>query len=205
MKKITIVNYGMGNHGSIENMLKRIGVLPIIATTKEEVQNAEKLILPGVGFFKHAVNELKERDLWDIMDKKVKTQKIPLLGICLGAQLVAEYSEEGDCSGFGWIKGKVVKFNDSNNSNIKIPHMGWNNVNLKKDSILFNDMYENPRFYFVHSYHFAVQNIENILTTTTYGYEFPSSIENDNIFAVQFHPEKSHKFGIRLFENFIKI
>jgi glutamine amidotransferase len=202
MKKITVINYGMGNLGSIDNMLKKIGAIPIIATTKEEIQNADKLILPGVGFFKHAVTELKNKDLWDIIDEKIKFQKTPLLGICLGAQLVAEYSEEGDCLGFGWIKGKVVKFN---NSNIKIPHMGWNSVNIKKKSVLFDNMYENPRFYFVHSYHFIEQESEDILTTTNYGDEFPSSIEKGNIFAVQFHPEKSHKFGIRLFENFVQI
>ena len=203
MNNIVIVNYGMGNLGSIENMIRRVGGVPMVSDQKEVISRAEKLILPGVGAFKHAVDELKRQELWDIIDKKVKSDKIPILCICLGAQLVAEHSEEGDVAGFGWIKGRVVRFNTS--TGIKIPHMGWNHADVKKKSHLFEDMYEAPRFYFVHSFHFNGQDESDVLTTTTHGYEFASSLEKENIWAVQFHPEKSHKFGMRMFENFLKI
>jgi glutamine amidotransferase len=200
---VVIINYGMGNLGSIENMIRRVGGSPVISASKEIIKQAEKLILPGVGHFGHAVDALKQQELWDAIDLKVKKDKVPVLSICLGAQLIAEHSEEGDMNGFGWIKGQVVKFNPA--EKIKIPHMGWNNVSIKKESRLFENMYECPRFYFVHSYHFSNITEADILTTTNYGNEFVSSIEKDNVFAVQFHPEKSHKYGMKLFENFIRL
>jgi glutamine amidotransferase len=203
MNDIVIVNYGMGNLGSIENMIRRVGSDPVISSSKEKIEQATKLILPGVGYFAHAVTELKSQELWDIINRRVKNDKIPILCICLGAQLVVDHSEEGDIDGFGWIKGQVMRFNFSDR--MKIPHMGWNEVTTKKKSRLFDDMYENPRFYFVHSYHFTNIQENDILTTTIYGTEFVSSLEKENIFAVQFHPEKSHKYGMKLFENFIQI
>jgi glutamine amidotransferase len=203
MDKIVIINYGMGNLGSIENMIRRIGGDPVISSSKEVIAQAAKLILPGVGYFAHAVAELKRQELWDTIDRKVKNDKTPILCICLGAQLVLAHSEEGDADGFGWIKGQVVRF--SLPDGMKIPHMGWNNVVAKKKSRLLASMYDDARFYFVHSYHFSHVDEDDILTTTVYGREFVSSLEKENIFAVQFHPEKSHKYGMKLFENFIQI
>ncbi len=203
MNGIVIIDYGMGNIGSIENMIRRIGGKAIISSSKEVIEHAEKLILPGVGSYRNAVLELKRQELWGIIDQRVKNNKVPILCICLGAQLVVEFSEEGGIDGFGWIKGQVIKFDSSNN--LKIPHMGWNHVIPKKKSRLFAEMPEVSRFYFVHSYHFADLDETDILTTTVYGNEFASSLEKNNIYAVQFHPEKSHKFGMQLFENFLKI
>jgi glutamine amidotransferase len=203
MSNIVIINYGMGNLGSIENMIRRVGGNPVISSSREVIAQATKLILPGVGYFAHAVTELKRQELWDIIDKRVKKDKVSILCICLGAQLALAHSEEGDAEGFGWIKGEVVRFNLPDG--MKIPHMGWNNVMSKKKSRLFESMYDDPRFYFVHSYYFNNINEDSILTTTVYGHEFVSSLEKENIFAVQFHPEKSHKYGMKLFENFINL
>jgi glutamine amidotransferase len=203
MGQIVIINYGMGNLGSIENMVRRVGGYPLISSSKEAISQATKLVLPGVGYFAHAVAALKSQDLWDTIDKRVRSDKIPILCICLGAQLALAHSEEGDAGGFGWIKGDVVRFNLPNK--MKIPHMGWNNVTPKKKSRLLESMYDAPRFYFVHSYYFDNVGEDDVLTTTAYGCEFASSLEKENIFAVQFHPEKSHKYGMKLFENFIRV
>jgi glutamine amidotransferase len=193
----------MGNLGSLENMIRRVGGSTEIASSKTDISKAKKLILPGVGFFAHAVQELKRRDIWETINQKVINEHIPILCICLGAQLATEYSEEGEMNGFGWVKGKTVRFDYD--INLRIPHMGWNEVELQKPSRLFTDMYEDARFYFVHSYYMMCENAEEVLTTTIYGKKFISSIEKENIFAVQFHPEKSHKYGMKLFENFLKI
>jgi len=199
-----IIDYGMGNLGSVGNMLKKVGAQFVITSNPRELEKATKLILPGVGAFDNAMRNLKELGLIDLIKFKVLEERVPILGICLGMQLLTEGSEEGTHEGFGFIKGHALKFHFEDNT-LKIPHMGWNEVKLCKNSRLFAGM-ENQenRFYFVHSYEVECTNKEDILTTTVYGYEFVSSFEKDNILGVQFHPEKSHKFGIMLYKNFVE-
>ncbi|MCX8059000.1 MAG: imidazole glycerol phosphate synthase subunit HisH [Spirochaetes bacterium] len=207
MNFITIINYNLGNPGSILNMVKKAGYSAIISSNIDDINKATKLILPGVGAFDNGINNLKELNLFDILNEKVLIKKIPILGICLGMQLMTKSSEEGKEKGFGWINAETKKFNFTaiENKNLKIPHMGWNIVNLRKNSKLFYGM-ENQenRFYFVHSYAVNCFDLTDILTTTFYGYDFVSSFEKENIIGVQFHPEKSHKFGMQLLKNFIE-
>ena len=201
---LTIVDYGGGNLTSIKNMFKKIGYESCISSQKEVIADADKLVLPGVGSFDYGMQQLHESGLVNILTEKVLEKKIPLLGICLGVQLLTQSSEEGISKGLGWIKGKTVAFDKMKLNGYKVPHMGWAEINNFNQSRLFTNMPENPRFYFVHSYHLTIDNESDILATSNYGYEFPVGIEHENILGVQFHPEKSHKFGMRLLENFIK-
>ena len=192
-QKIVIIDYGMGNLGSIHNMLKHIGIEAIITAGISDAEEADKLILSGVGSFDNGMKSLADLGL------------IPVLGICLGMQLLSESSEEGELPGLGWIHARTIRFSFAqNDGHLKIPHMGWNTVDLKKPSPLFESMFAEPRFYFVHSYHLICDNHDDELCLTHHGYDFASAVARDNIFGVQFHPEKSHKFGMRLLENFIR-
>lgn len=203
---IVIVNYGMGNLGSIQNMLKKIGAPAVISSDRDEMMQAGKLILPGVGAFDNGMNQLAVRGLLPVLHVKATVQKTPILGICLGMQLMTKSSEEGTKQGLGWIDAATVRFkHDAKDSGLKIPHMGWNSVSVKKESVLFRDMHTDPRFYFVHSYHAVCRNEEDMLTTTQYGYHFVSAFQKGNIMGVQFHPEKSHKFGMQLLKNFAEL
>ncbi len=199
---IVILDYGMGNLGSILNMFKKIGVDAKISSDIRDIEDAEKIILPGVGAFDNAMQNLKDLGIMPLLNKKVIEDKTPVLGICLGMQLLAKRSDEGSLEGLGWVDAEVVRFRLGDGGSLKIPHMGWNTVDIKKESCLYADMYEDPRFYFVHSYYVKCNNPGSILTTTDYGVEFCSSFMEDNILGVQFHPEKSHKFGLRLLKNF---
>lgn len=201
---LIIINYNMGNLGSILNMIKKIGYNAIITSNLDEISKASKLILPGVGAFDNGINNLKELGIFDLLNKKILEEKVPILGICLGMQLMTLSSEEGKEKGLGWLNAITKKFNFQNKE-LKVPHMGWNTITLRKHSKLFNEM-ENQenRFYFVHSYAVECFDKNDILTTTCYGYEFVSSFEKENIIGVQFHPEKSHKFGMQLLKNFIE-
>lgn len=202
---ITIVDYGTGNLLSIKNMLKRIGENSVISNIENEIDAATKIILPGVGHFDYGMECLHKSGLVDVLNKKALKDKIPVLGICLGAQLLTEGSEEGNAKGLGWIKGKTIAFDKTKlTAQSKIPHMGWTDVYGYSQSGLFKDMFEHPRFYFVHSFHLKPANENDILVKANYGYEFAAGIKHDNIAGVQFHPEKSHKFGMKLLENFIK-
>jgi imidazole glycerol-phosphate synthase subunit HisH len=201
---ITVIDYGMGNLGSIRNMFKRIKVESEITGEVEKIAAAEKILLPGVGAFDAAMQKIKDAGLLDILNKKALEEKVPTLGICLGMQLLTSSSEEGKLPGLGWIDARTVKFNFTNNS-LKIPHMGWNTVNIKKESPLIENLPEEPRFYFVHSYYISCNNNSDVLTTTHYGIDFHSIIQHENIYGAQFHPEKSHKFGMKLLENFARI
>jgi glutamine amidotransferase len=200
---IVVVDYGMGNLGSIVNMLRKVGADAIISSDPEVIQDAGKIILAGEGAFDSAVSKLKELQLWELIDRKVTRDHVPILGICLGMQLMTRKSEEGVLPGFGWLDAKTIRINLQDFSNkLRVPHMGWNFVEITSKSMLFHDMYDNPRFYFMHSYHLVCNNNDDIAAYTTHGYQFVSSIIKDNIMGVQFHPEKSHKFGIKLFTNF---
>ena len=196
---IVIVDYGLGNLGSIQNMLKKIGIESKISSDKTEIENASKLILPGVGSFDNGVRNISDRGLLDILNMKVLHDKTPVLGICLGCQLITRSSEEGSLPGLGWIDADTVRFDfRGDNSHLKIPHMGWNTVSFNIDHQIIKTLIGEQRYYFVHSYHLKCYNEEDILMKTHYGYDFPSAVNRGNITGFQFHPEKSHRFGMRL-------
>jgi glutamine amidotransferase len=198
---VTIVDYGMGNLGSIQNMFKRIKVESEITGDKEKIAGSKKILLPGVGAFDAAMEKINATGLRDILDYKAREEKVPVLGICLGMQLLAKSSEEGVLPGFGWLDAKTIRFN-LQDASLKVPHMGWNLVYPVRESALIADLPEEPRFYFVHSFHVQCSNSENVLTTTNYGAPFHSIVQHNNIFGAQFHPEKSHKYGMKLLHNF---
>lgn len=202
---ITIVDYGMGNLGSIFNMFKKIGVQSKITSDKNEIEKATKILLPGVGSFDAAMSKIKELDFQSLLNYKAIEEKIPILGICLGMQLLTNSSEEGILPGLCWIDAETLKFKFDANQNLKIPHMGWNMVQKNRSSKLIDDFEEEARFYFVHSYYVKCKNDANSILKTNYGFTFDSVIQKDNIYGAQFHPEKSHKFGMKLFKNFSEI
>jgi len=200
-----IIDYGMGNLDSVRKKLRRIGFDAEISNNPAKIIEASKLILPGVGHFSKAIQNLKAMHLYDALNEAVLVKKIPVLGICLGLQLMARHSEEGNEEGFGWFDAEVVHFKITNKLKHKVPHMGWNNVKTAKQSILFDGIPESQEFYFAHSYHIKANNNEDVLATTDYEYSFVSALEKDNIFGVQFHPEKSHEVGEKMLTNFLKL
>jgi glutamine amidotransferase len=202
---ILIIDYGMGNLRSVQKKLIRVGVECEISSSRSDIEAADKLILPGVGHFANGVEKLKSLGLWDVLNKKVLTDKTPILGICLGMQLMAKYSEEGDSSGLGWFDAKVVRFRISDKLKHKVPHMGWNNVILKKDSQLMRGFPPEASCYFVHSYYIECNDKDDILTSTDYECQFTSAIQKDNIYGTQFHPEKSHDWGEIILRNFAEL
>jgi glutamine amidotransferase len=202
---ITIIDYKTGNLGSIQNMLKKIRVESVIASAPVEIAAASKIILPGVGSFDQGMENLLSLNVMDILNKKVYVEKIPVLGICLGMQLMTHGSEEGKLSGLGWIDAETIKFKFDDPVQYKSPHIGWNFVKQHKESRLFRDMDPDSRFYFVHSYFIRSNDPSDILTSTFYESEFTSSFERGNIIGVQFHPEKSHKFGMAFLKNFAEL
>ena len=203
---ITIIDYGLGNLGSMINMLKKIGAIAIVSSDHDTIAKADKLILPGVGSFDTGMRNLTERNMITLLNNLVLEEKIPILGVCLGMQLLSRKSEEGNLPGLGWIDAETIRFNFQDaNSDLKIPHMGWNQISVRQSHPLFTDIEAMNRFYFVHSYHAVCVNPGNILATTSYGVDFTSAVVKDNIMGVQFHPEKSHKFGMRLLKNFVEL
>ena len=201
---IVIVDYGLGNLGSVKNMISKIGFESLISDRPDDISRASKLILPGVGSFDKGVSRLHDLGLFDVISHRVSSNKIPILGICLGMQLLTRGSEEGKLSGFGFFDADAVKFKFKQDEALKIPHMGWNTVQIEKESRLFraNGVY---KFYFVHSYAVKCDDRSDILTSSRYGSEFASSISKENIFGVQFHPEKSHIYGKELLGNFCEL
>lgn len=204
---ITILDYGMGNISSIQNMLHRIGAQTTISFQEKDILNARALLLPGVGAFDNAMQKLQSSGLLPLLQKRVLMDKVPFLGICLGMQLLFRSSEEGKLPGLDFIPGIVQHFNfaQKQKETKKIPHMGWNLVQYREGNLLFKNFETLPRFYFVHSYHAVCDDEKHIAATTDYGYAFTCAVQKENIFGVQFHPEKSHKFGMQLFRNFLEI
>ncbi len=202
---ITIVDYGLGNLGSIKNMLKKIGADSEITSDVNVISQATKLILPGVGAFDNGMKNLKELGLFEILNKKVLEDKTPVLGICLGMQLITNGSEEGIEPGFGWIDANTLKFKvNTNERKFSIPHMGWEYVQQQKESKLLEGMFEEPKYYFVHSYYITCNQPEDELLKTHYSHDYVSGFEKGNILGVQFHPEKSHKYGMKMLKNFVE-
>ena len=203
---IVILDYGLGNLGSMANMLKKIGADAVVSSDPVAIRNASKLILPGVGSFDTGMNNLKERVLLSLLNDRVLNDKIPILGVCLGMQLLGKRSEEGSLPGLNWIDAETIRFKfEDDNANLKIPHMGWNQARICLNHPLFSDLELENRFYFVHSYHVVCEAPSMSLARTTYGFEFTSAVARDNIMGVQFHPEKSHRFGMQLLKNFAEI
>ncbi|MCM1232149.1 MAG: imidazole glycerol phosphate synthase subunit HisH [Clostridium sp.] len=200
---IAIVDYGLGNLGSIANMLKAIGEKPLITYDPAKIEAADKIILPGVGAFDAGMKNLEERNLIDFLRAKAEEGK-PILGICLGMQLLGRRSEEGSRDGLGLIPFDNVRFHIPAGCSLKVPHMGWDIVTFRQKKPLLEDIEGQQRYYFVHSYHAQCDSEDNILMTCEYGYEFCAAVVKDTIYGVQFHPEKSHDFGLRLLENFAR-
>ncbi len=200
---IAIVDYDVGNVGSVLNMLAKVGAKAEITRDAAVLRAADKLVLPGVGAFRHAVDNLRRLELFELLDELVTRANKPILGICLGAQLMTRSSEEGDVEGFGWLDAKIIRFRSSSANPLRIPHMGWNRVEPTRQGIpLFDGVPQPMRFYFVHSYHMVCESPDLELATTEYGYRFASVIGSKNIVAMQCHPEKSHKYGLQIFRNF---
>ena len=202
---ITIIDYGMGNLFSVKKKITHLNANVKISSKEKDVLNADKIILPGVGHFKKAMDNLFNLNLINVLNHFVKDEKKPVLGICLGMQLMAKNSEEGNVDGFGWIDAEILKFNVSNHFKYKIPHMGWNQISIEKESFLMTNIPKNSEFYFVHSYYVKTKNKNEILSKTNYSETFTSAIEKENIFGVQYHPEKSHDLGGILLQNFINL
>lgn len=200
---VGIINYGLGNLGSIQNMLKVIGEKSIISSDIEELSKCDRFILPGVGAFDAGMTKLLENGLDNFVRGVALEEKKPILGICLGMQLLGRKSEEGILPGLGLISFDNIKFRLDDTS-LKVPHMGWDVVVFKQDNPLLKNLEGTQRYYFVHSYHAKCDSAENVLMTCDYGYEFACAVVKNNIMGVQFHPEKSHDFGMALLRNFVK-
>lgn len=202
---ISIIDCGLGNVGSVVRMIEKVGGSAQRVSNAEQINQATKLMLPGVGHFSHGMELLEKYNLVPAILQKASLGT-PLLGICLGMQLLFESSEEGNCSGLGLIPGKVIAFD--RNSGLKVPHMGWNEVDVRKENPLispFDEAARKNRFYFVHSFHAVCQNPADVLATAPYGKDITAAVSRGNIFGAQFHPEKSHKFGMSLMKSFVEM
>jgi glutamine amidotransferase len=200
---IAILDYGMGNVRSIQNMLRRVGASSLITSDEAQIERADALILPGVGAFDEGMRRIDNLGLRTLLDRVALDKRMPILGICLGMQLLTRSSEEGSLPGLGWIDATTRRFQQDEMRAFKVPHMGWNYVTAQRAHQLFHGI-ESPRYYFVHSYHVHCEDGSNVLATTNYGYEFTSAVVKDNIIGTQFHPEKSHRFGMALLKNFAR-
>jgi glutamine amidotransferase len=199
---ITIINYGLGNIKAFQNVFTKLGIQHNVASEPNELLKAEKVILPGVGAFDWAMSSLNKSGMRDALDDMVLRKKIPILGVCVGMQMMANESEEGFLPGLGWIDGVVLRLDQSSPyKKISLPHMGWNDTENIRGSLFLG--ISDPQFYFLHSYYFRANNESNIIAKTNYGIEFASAVQSQNIFGVQFHPEKSHGWGVSLLKNFI--
>jgi imidazole glycerol-phosphate synthase subunit HisH len=202
---IVVIDLGSGNPGSVINMLRYLGVESVASCDVEAIRRAEKVILPGVGSFDTGMSALERLELLPVLQERIIGRSVPLLGICLGMQMLTLRSDEGILPGLGWIQGETKRFRfDSPAPSYRIPHMGWNVAMPVKKSVLFDGLDSQARFYFVHSYHVVCERNEDIVASTHYGYDFACCVANNNIAGVQFHPEKSHKYGLRLLKNFVE-
>jgi glutamine amidotransferase len=203
---IVVVDYGVGNLGSIINMFKKAGTKAIASSEPDILEQADKLILPGVGAFDAGMNKLNECGLVPLLDHLALEKKVPFLGLCLGLQLMTRQSEEGQTQGLGWLAAETLRFKFSpDQPQLKVPHMGWNTIEIRRDHPLFRDLDPEARFYFVHSFYVQSHDPETVLAETDYGGHFHSVFSQGNIMGAQFHPEKSHRYGMRLLKNFAEM
>jgi imidazole glycerol-phosphate synthase subunit HisH len=203
---ITIIDYGLGNIRAFVNVYERLNISIRIAHRPDDIKKATKVILPGVGAFDHAMSQLNNSGMRDELEKQVLLNNIPVIGICVGMQMLAKSSDEGKLPGLGWIDG-IVKLFDATRIKYKtrLPHMGWNTIEPVKKVSLLAGFDAESRFYFLHSYYFQCNNSDDVIATTNYGITYSSAVAKNNIFGIQFHPEKSHGNGIKLLHNFAKI
>ena len=203
---ISIVDYGSGNLEAFKNIYKRLNIKCEIAKTPDEILKAEKLVLPGVGSFDETMKTLRDSGMIEALNKQVLEKKIPVIGICVGMQILSKKSDEGELDGLGWIDAEVKRFDVSNlNQKPHLPHMGWNTFQKEKESPVLSDLDLEKGFYFLHTYYFSCNNQDDILTSTIYGEKYTSAVNHKNIFGVQFHPEKSHSNGVQLLKNFASL
>lgn len=205
LKNIVIIDYGAGNHFSVHKKLNRLGYKVTTSNNIDKIRSADKIVMPGVGHFGKAMENLKQLNLIDVLNEEVLNNNKPILGICLGMQLMASYSEEGNIKGLNWFDATVEKFKINNQLLHKVPHTGWNQIKINKESTLLKKIPNKSEFYFVHSYYFKCNNQSDILCETQYESKFVSAIEKKNIYGTQFHPEKSHDIGMQLLKNFIEL
>lgn len=200
---ITIIDYGSGNISAIGNIYEKLNIPYQIAKTPEDVKGAKKIFLPGVGAFDETIAKLDETGFRQVLDVEVLENKVPIIGICVGMQILANSSEEGSLPGLGYIRGQVKKIDTSLLSDKpKLPHLGWNSVEAVKQSPLFEGINQDFGFYFLHTYYFDCAHPEDVLASTTYGKPFASAVNHNNVYGMQFHPEKSHRNGVKLLQNF---
>ena len=203
---IAIIDYGLGNVRAFANLYTKSNIPFVIAKDTSDLENAQKIILPGVGSFDYAMQLLEASGMQETLSDMVLNHNVPVLGVCVGMQMLADSSDEGNLSGLGWIPGQVKRFESSSlNEEINIPHMGWNNINPVITSGLMEGLDSNSRFYFLHSYYFNCENEDSLLATTHYGNEFACAVHRNNVYGVQFHPEKSHRWGAKILENFARL
>ncbi len=202
---ISIINYGVGNLASVVNMIHKVGGRAQICHKPLDINHATKILLPGVGAFDHGMQMLHDGGWLPFLNEAVLEKKVPVLGICLGMQLMCNQSDEGCLPGLGWIKASVKRFELTHQSEYKIPHMGWNSVKIVRDNALISVENHEQRFYFTHSYHVICDEINDIIAHAKHGYDFTVAFNKENIFGVQFHPEKSHRFGMALIKQFSEL
>lgn len=203
---ITLIDYGVGNIYAFQNVYKRLNIPTKISKTSQDLIGAEKLILPGVGSFDYAMSQLNASGMRDKLDELVIEKKVPVIGICVGMQMMGNKSEEGKLEGLKWIDSKVLKFDERLiQHRTKLPHMGWNDVIPVKEHPLFYGLEKDAIFYFLHSFYFQCNNVDESIAISNYGVSFTSAVNRDNIYGIQFHPEKSHQYGEKLLQNFAKL
>lgn len=201
---IVVIDYGLGNPASVRNMLRKAGVDAMVTADPAIIAGAAKLILPGVGAFDHGMQNLEERGLIPVLNEAVRDRKVPFLGICLGMQLMSRGSEEGVRPGLGWLAADTVRFAFPGDSDLRVPHMGWNIVTPRADTFLSRGLADEARFYFVHSYHVRCDDPADVTLVASYGDDVVAATVRGNVAGTQFHPEKSHKFGLALLRRFIE-
>lgn len=202
---IRIVDYGLGNIQAFLNIYKRLNIVAGVGRTAQELSDADKLILPGVGAFDHAMQVLQQSEMRPTLDELVLGKRLPVLGVCVGMQILARSSDEGNRPGLGWIDGQVKDFRSLAQDELRVPHMGWNDVKPVEGARLFAQLSGDACFYFLHSFYFHCERREDVAAVSSYGVDFPSAVHSGNIYGVQFHPEKSHQFGTRLLKNFAEL
>jgi glutamine amidotransferase len=202
---IAVVDYGMGNLGSVQNMLRKLGAESVRTSDPAQIAEADRLVLAGIGGFEGAMERLESAGLVQVLNEQVMERRVPILGVCLGMQVMARSSTEGTRRGLGWLDAEVIRFSFPTERRLPVPHMGWQVVVPTRPSPLFDADGPEPRFYFSHAFHLVCHDRADIAATATYGYEFVAAVHRGNILGAQFHPEKSHVFGLDVYRRFVEL